>query len=89
MVVGGIPERDPLHCQRIAEFAIEGLKQFKEFTKTFDHPLEIRIGIHTGTVVAGVVGIHKFTFDLWGDVVNIASLIDLMQSQIRSKYQTP
>ena len=38
-----------------------------------DYNLEVRIGIHTGEVVAGVIGNHKFSYDLWGDTVNIAS----------------
>ncbi len=73
MVVGGIPERDPLHCQKIADFAIAALKTFDEYAADFTQPLSIRIGMHTGTVVAGVVGTQKFAYDLWGDVVNIAS----------------
>jgi class 3 adenylate cyclase len=38
--------------------------------------LEVRIGIHTGPVISGVVGKHKFTFDIWGDAVNTASLME-------------
>ena len=73
MVVGGIPERDPLHCQKVADFAIDALRAFDDYAADFSQPLSIRVGMHTGTVVAGVVGTQKFSYDLWGDVVNIAS----------------
>lgn len=73
MVVGGVPDRSPTHCQQVARFALAALKSVEEFANQFPSPLRIRIGIHTGTVVAGVVGTRKFSYDLWGDVVNIAS----------------
>ncbi len=76
MVVGGVPDRRSTHCQQIAEFAINALESFNEYAREFVEPLQIRVGIHTGTVVAGVVGTQKFSFDLWGDVVNIASRLE-------------
>jgi len=76
MVVGGVPDRCATHCQQIAEFALEALESFNEYAREFVEPLQVRIGIHTGTVVAGVVGTQKFSFDLWGDVVNVASRLE-------------
>jgi len=73
MVVGGVPNRDPLHCQHIAEFAMEALAFVRGFSETHSFPISMRMGIHTGTVAAGVLGKKKFSYDLWGDVVNIAS----------------
>lgn len=73
MVVGGLPNRDPLHCQHVAEFALEALVFIEEFSKSYPYPIEMRMGIHTGTVAAGVLGRKKFSYDLWGDVVNVAS----------------
>ncbi len=73
MVVGGVPDRTPLHCQRIAQFALEAIRTIEAHSKNFPMPLQIRIGVHTGTVVAGVVGKRKFSYDLWGEVVNMAS----------------
>jgi len=73
MVVGGVPDRSPTHCQQVARFALAALKSFEEYAADFPNPLRIRIGMHTGTVVAGIVGTQKFSYDLWGDVVNIAS----------------
>jgi class 3 adenylate cyclase len=73
MVVGGVPTRDPLHCQHIADFAIAAEKATEEISAAYPYPIKIRIGIHTGTVAAGVVGKKKFSYDLWGDVVNVAS----------------
>ncbi len=73
MVVGGIPHRDPLHCQHVAEFALEAMSFIKEFSAHSPIPVEMRMGVHTGTVAAGVLGKKKFSYDLWGDVVNVAS----------------
>jgi len=73
MVVGGVPNRDSLHCQHIADFALEALKVVEKLSAQFPLPIKMRLGIHTGTVAAGVVGKKKFSYDLWGDVVNIAS----------------
>lgn len=73
MVVGGVPDRSPTHCQQTAKFALEALSSFEEYARSFPYPLRIRIGMHTGTVVAGIVGTQKFSYDLWGDVVNVAS----------------
>lgn len=73
MAVGGVPTRDPLHCQHIADFAIDVLNSIQEYGKDLPFELKIRVGIHTGTVAAGIVGKRKFSYDLWGDVVNIAN----------------
>ncbi|MGR6088126.1 MAG: adenylate/guanylate cyclase domain-containing protein [Arcticibacter sp.] len=76
MVVGGVPDRSPTHCQQVAEFAIAARESIKSYSVEWGKELDIRIGIHTGTVVAGVVGKQKYTYDLWGDVVNVASRME-------------
>jgi len=73
MVVGGVPNRDPLHCQHIADFALDTQSFITNFAKELPYPLQMRMGVHTGTVAAGVVGRKRFSYDLWGDVVNVAS----------------
>ena len=73
MVVGGVPNHDQLHCQHVAGFALEAMSFVRSFSSTYPFPIEMRMGIHTGTVAAGVLGKKKFSYDLWGDVVNIAS----------------
>ncbi len=73
MVVGGVPVRSATHCQQVARFALDALKSFDDYAESFPHPLRMRIGMHTGTVVAGIVGTQKFSYDLWGDVVNVAA----------------
>jgi adenylate cyclase len=64
MVVGGVPDRSPTHCQQVADFALAALKSFNEYAADFTQALRIRIGMHTGTVVAGIVGKEKFSYDL-------------------------
>lgn len=73
MVVGGVPNRDPLHCQHIADFALDAQSFIASFAEGVHYPLQMRMGVHTGTVAAGVVGKKRFSYDLWGDVVNVAS----------------
>ncbi len=73
MVVGGLPMPRPDHVEAIANMALDVQSTISEFTVDGDQPLHIRIGIHTGPVIAGVIGQRKFSYDLWGDTVNIAS----------------
>lgn len=76
MVVGGVPERSPIHCQQVARFALAAMKTVDQYNRDTGQNLQMRIGIHTGTVVAGIVGTRKYSYDLWGDVVNIASRLE-------------
>jgi class 3 adenylate cyclase len=76
MVVGGVPERSPIHCQQVARFALAALQTLDQYNREAGQNLQMRMGIHTGTVVAGIVGTRKYSYDLWGDVVNIASRLE-------------
>ena len=76
MAVAGVPNRDPLHCQHIAAFAMEARQYIEELSENSPYKLKLRTGMHPGTVAAGVVGTKKFSYDLWGDVVNIASRLE-------------
>lgn len=75
MVVGGVPDRSPTHCQQVADFALAAVAAIAESAAVSGLDLRVRVGLHTGTVVAGIVGKRKYSYDLWGDVVNLASRI--------------
>ena len=75
MVAAGVPEERSDHAEVIAELALGMMAVVRD--QTFNgHRLMLRIGINSGPVVAGVIGTHKFSYDLWGDTVNTASRIE-------------
>jgi adenylate cyclase len=75
MVAAGVPEPRPDHAQVMARLALE-MRDYVAQNDFRDRRLAFRIGIHSGSVVAGVIGRRKFSYDLWGDAVNTASRME-------------
>jgi class 3 adenylate cyclase len=76
MVAGGLPEEQPDHALAVADMALGMIEAVRQIGAQFGENLEVRIGIHSGEVVAGIIGQHRFIYDVWGDTVNTASRLE-------------
>jgi class 3 adenylate cyclase len=80
MVVAGLPEPTPDHTARLARMALDMLGYIAELRTETGLALNIRVGLASGKVTAGVIGTKKFSYDVWGEPVNLASRLEALSA---------
>jgi len=83
MVVAGVPEPRADHAQALAEMGLRMIETVERSKRESGAPFTARIGIHSGPVVAGIIGTHRFVYDVWGDTVNLASRLESLSEPNR------
>jgi PAS domain S-box-containing protein len=76
MAASGLPVPRLDHVDSVAMMALDMQQAIADYTRPTGEPFQLRIGISTGPVIAGVIGVRKFAYDLWGDTVNLASRME-------------
>jgi len=76
MAVAGLPEPVHDHADRLARMGLEMIEAKNAVAARFGVSIRMRIGIASGPVMAGIIGTHKFSYDVWGDAVNLASRLE-------------
>jgi class 3 adenylate cyclase len=76
MIAGGLPNATDDHAIKVTQAAIEMQEVVKEVNDSLEFNCRMRVGIHSGPCVAGIVGIKKYTYDVWGDTVNLAKRLE-------------
>lgn len=76
MVATGLKGSVSDHAEKIADLALGMQRAFGEFRRDNNVDLKLRIGVHSGTVITGIIGKHKFSYDLLGNTVNVASRME-------------
>jgi class 3 adenylate cyclase len=76
MAVAGVPTPRSGHARVAVRLALDMVAAAERISSRLPAPFPIRVGLHSGPVMAGVIGTHRFAYDVWGDTVNIASRIE-------------
>jgi class 3 adenylate cyclase len=76
MVAGGVPIASNNHLHRVCQMAIQIQEAVRDIQSPDGQPVRLRVGISYGPATAGVIGVRKFIYDLWGDTVNTASRME-------------
>ena len=76
MAVSGLRKDSPSHAEDAVRMALATIEEINDFNRAEKFDLNVRVGVHSGPVIGGVIGESRFMYDMWGDTVNVASRME-------------